>query len=92
MPEFTAEIDIDPSEYIDSCSKREKDRLIEILIEDGHIEENQLTINDNKVRKPNINDKIFFDSLEKLSKCRDLLTSEEQEYINKLADKFKYLR
>jgi hypothetical protein len=93
MPEFTAEVDIDPSEFVDSCSKREKDRLVEILIEDGYIQPDQETKNDNKgVRRPNINDHIFWGSLDKLSKCRDLLTLEEEEFINKLAKKFEHLR
>ena len=92
MPEFTTEIDIDPSEFIDSCSKRERDRLIDILIEDGYIQEDQVTLNGQKVRKPNINDEKFFNSLEQLSKCRDLLTIEEENFINTLAEKFKHLR
>jgi hypothetical protein len=92
MPEFTTEIDIDPSEFIDSCSRKERERLIEILIEDGHIQPDQATMNNEKVRKANINDEIFFESLNKLSKCRDLLTIEEQDFINNLADRYKHLR
>jgi len=93
MPEFTTEIDIDPSEFIDSCSKREKDRLVEILVENGHIQPDQETKNNNKgVRRPNVNDQIFWESLEKLSKCRDLLSLEEENFINNLANKFKHLR
>lgn len=93
MPEFTAEVDIDPSEFVDSCSKRERDRLIEILIEDGYIEPDQDTKNKNNgVSKPNINDQRFWDSLEHLAKCRDLLTLEEEEYINNLSKKFQYIR
>ena len=93
MPEFTAEVDIDPSEFIDSCSKREKDRLVEILIEDGYIQPDQDTKNSNTgVRRPNINDLRFWDSLDKLAKCRDLLSIEEENFINNLAEKFKHLR
>ena len=93
MPEFTAEVDIDPSEFIDSCSKREKDRLVEILIEDGYIQPDQDTKNGNTgVRRPNINDQRFWNSLDKLSKCRDLLSIEEENFINNLAEKFKHLR
>jgi hypothetical protein len=93
MPEFTAEVDIDPSEFIDSCSRTEKQRLIEILVEDGDIEPTQTDKNKaNGVRRPNINDQIFWDSLEKLAKCRDLLTIEEENIINNLANKFKYIR
>lgn len=93
MPEFSAEVDIDPSEFIDSCSKREKDRLVEILIEDGYIQADQETKNGNNgVRRPNINDQIFWNSLEKLAKCRDLLSIQEENFINNFADKFKHLR
>jgi hypothetical protein len=93
MPEFTAEVDIDPSEFIDSCSKREKDRLVEILIEDGYINSDQETkSNNNGVRRPNINDQTFWESLERLTKCRDLLSIEEENFINNLANKFKYIR
>lgn len=47
MPEFTAEVDIDPSEYLDSCSKSEKQELIKWLIEDGDLEPDQATKNSN---------------------------------------------
>ena len=93
MPEFTAEVDIDPSEYLDSCSKSEKQELIKWLIEDGDIEPSQADKNKGSgVRRPNINDEIFWNSLDHLAKCRDLLSFEEEEYINKLAERFKYLR
>lgn len=93
MPEFITEVDIDPSEFVDSCSKRERDRLIEILIEDGYIEPDQDTKNKNNgVRNPNMNDQIFWDSLDKLAKCRDLLSIHEENYINNLAAKYKHLR
>lgn len=93
MPEFSAEVDIDPSEFIDSCSKRERQRLVEILIEDGDIQPDQDTKNSNTgVRKPNINDLTFWDSLDKLAKCRDLLSIGEENFINNLATKFKHLR
>lgn len=94
MPEFSteAEIDIDPSEFIDACSRREKDRLVEILIEDGFIEPDQAYKNSSKgVNRPNINDLRFWDSLDVLGKTRHLLSIEEEELIHKLAEKFKYL-
>jgi hypothetical protein len=93
MPEFTSEIDIDPSEFIDSCNKRELQRLVEILEEDGHIEPSQSNKSKGTgVSQPNSNDFTFWSSLDKLAKCRDLLTIEEEDYINKLASKFKHLR
>lgn len=38
MPDFSAEIDIEPWEYVSECSRREIDELIETLIEDGHLD------------------------------------------------------
>ena len=66
---------------------------MEILVEDGYIQPDQETKNGNNgVRRPNINDQIFWESLDKLAKCRDLLSLEEENFINNLANKFKHLR
>ena len=93
MPEFTAEVDIDPSEFIDSCNKKELQRLVEILEEDGHIEPSQADKNKGTgVRNPNMNDQTFWDSLDHLAKCRDLLSTFEENYINNMAAKYKHLR
>ncbi len=94
MPYFTPDdFDIDPSEYVDSCNSREIKELIEVLIEDGHIEPSQTQKNlSNGIRRPNVNDDIFSESIDVLGKCRDLLSLDEENYINKLAEKFKHLR
>ena len=93
MPEFTAEVDIDPSEFLDSCSKRERQRLVELLIEDGDIDPPQAEVwKNNGVKNPNPNDLTFWDSLDKLAKCRDLLSIHEENYINNMAAKYKHLR
>jgi hypothetical protein len=93
MPEFTTEIDIDPSEFVESCSNTELKRLVEILEEDGYIQSSEETTSKNHgVRRPNVNDQIFWENLERLAKCRDLLSLEEENFINNLANKFKHLR
>ena len=91
MPEFTTEIEIDPSEFVDSCSRREKEELAEILLDEGYV--SSLKSNNNHgVRRPNMNDEIFWESLEQLKKCRDLLSIHEENYINNMANKYKHLR
>lgn len=93
MPNFTTEISVDPSEFLDSCSINERNRLIEILIEDGYVLPNEETKRDkDSVNRPNLNDEMFQESLNKLSKCRDLLSTFEENYINNMAAKYKYLR
>lgn len=92
MPYFTPDdLDIDPSEFVDSCSEKEIKKLAEILIEDGHVEPKDLNSNYG-VRRPNTNDEIFWESLEHLKKCRDLLSIHEENYINNMAAKYKHLR
>lgn len=94
MPDFTPDdIDISPSEFVGACNSREINELIDVLVEDGHIEPNQLNKNGgNGVKRPNVNDERFWESLNHLAKCRDLLTITEEEFINNLAERFKHLR
>lgn len=92
MPYFTPDdLDIDPSEYFDSCSTREKQRLVEIIIEEGYAAETNPVTNYG-VRRANVNDEKYWESLEHLKKCRDLLSVSEEQFINNLAERFKHLR
>jgi hypothetical protein len=95
MPDFTPDdIDIDPSEFVDACTSRERQELIDYLVECGYISEDQKDIKSPNygVRRPNINDESFWGSLDHLKKCRDLLSVTEEEFINNLAERFKHLR
>jgi hypothetical protein len=91
MSEFESRtyLDVGPSEYIDACSQRDKERLVDILESEGLIQPESKTLSG--VRNPNINDQIFWDSLQTLTRCRHLLSVEEEEYINKLGEKLKHL-
>ena len=89
MATFTPEdIDIEPSDFVGACDSGEIKELIEILIEDGHIEPKQSKFNS----KSNVNDETFWESLDHLKKCRDLLSLTEEEFINNLAKRFQHLR
>jgi hypothetical protein len=94
MPDFTPDdIDIDPSEFVDACNKREIGELIDALIEDGYIKPEQVSLTETKGgRQISVSDKIYLESLEHLSKCRDLLSIHEENYINNMAAKYKHLR
>lgn len=94
MPDFTPDdFDISPGDFVDACNSREIKELIDVLIEDGHIEPDRVSLAETKgIHKPNTNDYVYLESLQQLTKCRDLLTIEEEEMIVKLADRFKYIR
>lgn len=88
MPDFYADdISIDPDEYVSACNKREIQELIDVLVEDGHIPK---PVGVENVRG-NLNDDTFRESLDTLSRCRHMLTVEEEAFINKLGERFKYL-
>lgn len=94
MPDFTPDdIDIEPSEFVDACSSRERQELIDYLVQCGYISEDQKDFKSPNygVSNPNLNDQTFWESIEVLGKTRHLLSIEEETYINKLAEKFKYL-
>lgn len=95
MPEFTAEIDIDPSEFVSDCSSREIDELIQALHEDGHLNEyfKLYKIEDPNhpiiVEEPNGNlmDIEWKEITDKLSRNRLILSQEEEETIKKIASR-----
>ena len=95
MPEFTAEIDIDPSEFISYCSSSEIDELIETLHEDGHLTE---YFKLNEILDPNsyivivgpdanLMDIEWSEVMVKLSRNRLMLSNEEEELIKKIANR-----
>jgi hypothetical protein len=92
MPDFTPDdIDIDPNEFLSACNSKEINELIEALIEDGHLQPDQLTESNNS-KKLNPQDVTFWESLDYLKKCRDMLSIHEENYINNMAYKYKHLR
>jgi len=94
MPQFSIDdVDISPSEFLDACNSKEINQIIDSLVEDGHLESNQINNTSSYgVRSPNTNDERFWASLEHLKKCRDLLSIHEENYINNMADRYKHLR
>jgi hypothetical protein len=61
MPSFTPDdFDIDPGEFVDACNTRERDELINALVEDGYITESQRNKRvEGSIGKPNMQDTIF---------------------------------
>jgi len=85
MPEFSSDIDIEPSEFIDNCSKREIKELIEILVDERHLPKSVL-------RKSNTSysrlEEEFSDKLDELSKKYHSISSEDEEILNKIFKKY----
>ena len=86
MPTFYAEdIDIDPSDFVSACSKREIEELIDALTEDGYIVK---PINSVPLEDKNLMDEEWDEVISKISgRARLRLTNEEEEVIKKIANR-----
>ena len=91
MPDFSVEdLDISPDEFVYACNKREIKELIDALVEENHISKNDVITGKTERSRANSSDIIFDNNLDALSRNRWHLTLEEEEMINKLAERFKY--
>ncbi len=83
MPQFyTEDINLDVDDFINACSRRELEELIDCLVEDGYVIRGVKDVN---LSIPEIE---FNQLLDKLSKNRLRLTNEEDELLKKIANRF----
>lgn len=89
MPTFYAEdIDIDVDEFLNGCSRREKEEIIDILIEEEWIKKDARLQVPSKQYNYSIAEADFEQALEKLKGKWNMLTSEEEQIVIKLASRF----
>lgn len=88
MPEFSTEIDIDVDEYWYECSKREKDELIDLLVDKGLVRRIQYSTTTNEFDKPSLLEIEWNIMIDKLSLLRQRLTIEDEETIKKILEKY----
>jgi hypothetical protein len=90
MPDFSIDdLDIDPDDFLDACSVREIKEVIEWLVDNNHISKSTIeSVGNNAL---NVNDIMFQENLDAISKSKLLLSIEEEEVINRIGEKFKYL-
>ena len=86
MPDFSAEIDIEPWEYVSECSRREIEDLIETLIEDGHLDSFNGKV---KPKKGNVSvmDLEWDELITKIRNSKHLLSNEDESRIIDIGNK-----
>ena len=87
MPEFTTEIDIDPSEYLDSCSQREIKELIEFLVEDGHLPKTVLSQTETSKSYSRF-EQDFLEKLDKLGKRYHSISREDEDKLEEIFKRY----
>lgn len=83
MPYFSTYVDIEPGEYIDNCSGSEIKELINILVEEGHLNGETVTSDGHH----NLLDEEWVKIISKLSKSRLLLSNDEEEIIRNISNR-----
>ena len=85
MPSFYVdELDIEVGEFLDSCSRREIDELLDYLVEDGYLDKKSLT----KPKQKSVLEEEWDETINKLSENRLQLTKEEEEIIRSIVKRF----
>lgn len=87
MPWFdtNSEIEIDVEEFVTSCDKKEIKELINVLIDEGHLNpEDQLKTKENS----NLFEIEWLDMLKKLVSLRLQISKEEEETIRNIVKKY----
>lgn len=84
MPDFSTYVDIGPGEFIENCSSREIKELVDILIEEGHLDGEPVTSD----RHHNILDEEWAKIVGKLMRSRLLLSNDEEMTIKNIANRF----
>jgi hypothetical protein len=90
MPDFTAEIEIEPWEYVNDCSSEEVEELIECLHNDGSLKDYFAKHPDSVIQMQHngsLLDVEWTEVIVKLSRNRLILTTEEEEIIKKIAQR-----
>lgn len=88
MPDFTSEIEIDVEEFWDECSRREKNELIDLLVNEGFV---KLVVDsniNNEFQRPSLMEIEWNTMIDKLSLLRQRVTLEEEQAIKELVSKY----
>jgi hypothetical protein len=84
MPDFRTEVDIEPYEYVEECSRHELQELIDELVDRGFV----LQISSPDEKRPNLLEIEWFNTISKLARLRQRVTLEEEQSIKELVSKY----
>jgi len=82
--EFSSDVDVDVDEFLSACSKREREDLIDALVEDGYV----IRVVGNNNNDKNLLEIEWDDMITKLWTLRQRITLEEEEIIKNIIKKY----
>lgn len=88
MPEFETYVDVDVDDFLSECSPREKEELIDALVEDGWVVRVAPKGVIPEERLPSIPEIEWQEMCNKLSNIRHMISLEDEETIKQILKKF----
>lgn len=88
MPEFETYVDVDVDDFLSECSPREKEELIDALVEDGWVVRVAPKGVIPEERLPSIPEIEWQEMCNKLSTIRHMISLEDEEAIKQILKKF----
>jgi hypothetical protein len=88
MPEFETYVDVDVDDFLSECSPREKEELIDALVEDGWVVRVAPKGVIPEERLPSIPEIEWQEMCNKLSNIRHMISLEDEETIKQIIKKF----
>ena len=84
MPEFDTYVDVDVDEFWSECSTREKEELIDMLVDDGWVVRTSPKGTDPGNNLPSLPELMWMEMMNKITLSRNQITIEEQELLEKI--------
>lgn len=88
MPEFETYVDVDVDDFWTECSKREKEELIDLLVEDGWVVRTSPKGTKPEDRLPSILEIEWQDMCNKLSDIRLRISTDDEETIKNILKRY----
>jgi hypothetical protein len=87
MAEFEAWVDVDVDDFLSNIDSREREELIDALVDDGYVKRVAPRGVTTESQLPSLPDILWMEKINKLEKSRLLLTQEEEELIDKICNR-----
>lgn len=88
MPEFETYVDVDVDDFLSECSKKEKEELIDALVEDGLVVRVVPKGVIHQDRLPSLPELEWQELTNKLSQIRLMISAEDEQTIRNVLSKF----
>lgn len=88
MPEFQTYVDVDVDDFWYECSTREKEELIDALVEDGWVKRITPKGTEPSGQQPSLLDLEWLEMVNKLSELRQNMSIADEEMIKNILNKY----